>query len=75
MVEWKEKGSVNLMEKKTLFEIPIYSMSEKEFNKRWDKQKNLCMILISVMDILMKKHDLIYQILVFRVAHGNIIKL
>ena len=27
------------MEKKTLFEIPIYSMSEKEFNKRWDKQK------------------------------------
>lgn len=27
------------MEQKTLFEIPIYSMSEKEFNKRWAKQK------------------------------------
>ncbi|WP_158577262.1 hypothetical protein [Roseburia sp. AM59-24XD] len=27
------------MEKKTLFEIPIYAMSKKEFNKRWDKQK------------------------------------
>lgn len=27
------------MEKKTLFEIPIYSMSKKEFNRRWDKQK------------------------------------
>ena len=27
------------MEKKTLFEIPIYSMSEKEFNKRWSKKK------------------------------------
>ena len=27
------------MEKKTLFEIPIYSMSEKEFNKRWNKKK------------------------------------
>lgn len=28
------------MEKKTLFEIPIYSMSEKEFNKRWKKRKD-----------------------------------
>ena len=27
------------MEKTTLFEIPIYAMSKKEFNKRWDKQK------------------------------------
>ena len=27
------------MEQKTLFEIPIYAMSEKEFNKRWDKKK------------------------------------
>lgn len=27
------------MERKTLFEIPIYAMSEKEFNKRWDKKK------------------------------------
>ena len=27
------------MEQKTLFEIPIYSMSEKEFNKRWNKRK------------------------------------
>lgn len=25
------------MVKKTLFEIPVYSMSEKEFNRRWDK--------------------------------------
>lgn len=24
---------------KTLFEIPIYAMSKKEFNKRWDKQR------------------------------------
>ena len=28
------------MKKKTLFEIPIYSMSEKEFNKRWEKRKD-----------------------------------
>lgn len=28
------------MEQKTLFEIPIYSMSEKEFNKRWKKRKD-----------------------------------
>lgn len=28
------------MERKTLFEIPIYSMSEKEFNKRWKKRKD-----------------------------------
>ena len=28
------------MEKKTLFEIPIYSMSKKEFNRRWEKQKH-----------------------------------
>lgn len=28
------------MEQKTLFEIPIYSMSEKEFNKRWKKKKD-----------------------------------
>jgi len=27
------------MKQKTLFEIPIYAMSEKEFNKRWDRQK------------------------------------
>lgn len=27
------------MEKKTLFEIPIYAMSKKEFTKRWDKQR------------------------------------
>lgn len=27
------------MEQKTLFEIPIYAMSEKEFNKRWEKKK------------------------------------
>lgn len=27
------------MEQKTLFEIPIYSMSEKEFNKRWNNKK------------------------------------
>ncbi len=27
------------MEQKTLFEIPIYAMSEKEFNKRWNKKK------------------------------------
>lgn len=28
------------MEQKILFEIPIYSMSEKEFNKRWKKRKD-----------------------------------
>lgn len=28
------------MKQKTLFEIPIYAMSEKEFNKRWDKKKS-----------------------------------
>ncbi len=28
------------MERKILFEIPIYSMSEKEFNKRWKKRKD-----------------------------------
>ena len=28
------------MEQKTLFEIPIYSMAEKEFNKRWKKRKD-----------------------------------
>lgn len=28
------------MDKKVLFEIPIYSMTEKEFNKRWTKKKN-----------------------------------
>ena len=28
------------MEKKTLFEIPIYAMCEKEFNKRWKKRKD-----------------------------------
>lgn len=27
------------MKYKTLFEIPIYSMSEKEFHKRWEKRK------------------------------------
>lgn len=27
------------MDKKTLFEIPIYAMSKKEFNKRWNKKK------------------------------------
>ena len=27
------------MKNKTIFEIPIYSMSEKEFNKRWKKRK------------------------------------
>lgn len=27
------------MEQRTLFELPIYSMSEKEFNKRWNKKK------------------------------------
>lgn len=27
------------MEQKILFEIPIYAMSEKEFNKRWNKKK------------------------------------
>ena len=26
-------------EEKIIFEIPIYSMSKKEFNKRWDKRK------------------------------------
>lgn len=36
------------MEQKTLFEIPIYSMTEKEFNKRWDKRKNdLCNMFTS----------------------------
>lgn len=28
------------METKTLFEIPIYSMSEKEFDMRWKKKKD-----------------------------------
>lgn len=28
------------MEEKTLFEIPIYSMSEKEFDKRWNKKRD-----------------------------------
>ena len=32
------------MNEKTLFEIPIYAMSEKEFNKRWDKKKHKLMI-------------------------------
>ena len=32
------------MEKKTLFEIPIYSMSKKEFNRRWDKQNPLTLV-------------------------------
>lgn len=27
------------MEEKTLFEIPIYAMSEAEFNRRWQKEK------------------------------------
>ena len=27
------------MEEKTLFEIPIYAMSEAEFNRRWQKKK------------------------------------
>lgn len=27
------------MEEKTLFEIPIYAMSETEFNRRWQKKK------------------------------------
>ena len=27
------------MKYKTLFEIPIYAMSEKEFHKRWEKRK------------------------------------
>ena len=26
------------MKEVTLFEIPIYSMEEKEFNRRWDKE-------------------------------------
>ncbi len=29
------------MKLKTLFEIPIYSMSKNEFNKRWDKKKSI----------------------------------
>ena len=55
------------MEKKTLFEIPIYSMSEKEFNKRW-----ICLYL---MDILMRTQDIIHQLQVFHVVFGNIIRL
>lgn len=27
------------MKQKTLFEIPVYAMNEKEFNTRWDKKK------------------------------------
>lgn len=34
------KVVVNDMKEKTLFEIPIYSMSEIEFNNRWENIKN-----------------------------------
>ncbi len=27
------------LNERIVFEIPIYSMSEKEFNRRWDKRK------------------------------------
>ena len=63
------------MEKKTLFEIPIYAMSKKEFNKRWDKQKRPYMIHTLVMVILRKIRNIMYQNLVFHEVYGNIIKL
>ena len=63
------------MEKKTLFEIPIYSMSEKEFNKRWNKKKLNFMICLYLMDILMRTRDIIHQLQVFRAVFGNIIRL
>lgn len=34
----------DIVNEKTLFEIPIYAMSEKEFNNRWDKKKSKFMI-------------------------------
>ena len=60
------------MEKKTLFEIPIYSMSNL-IGGGISKNRNYT-ILTLVMDIPKKIHSIMYHVLVFRAAYGNIIK-
>ena len=55
------------MVKKTLFEIPVYSMSEKEFNRRWDKLDRKLRETYTT-----SSH---HQVLAFPVIYGNTIKL
>ncbi len=39
---------------KMIFEIPIYSMTEKEFKRRWDKWRMIC-VNVRIRQIIPKK--------------------
>lgn len=63
------------MKYKTLFEIPIYSMSEKEFHKRWEKRKTfLHNLFVSGGHIRRRCKTFCYPIVIFQSACGSIIK-
>ena len=54
------------MNEVTLFEIPIYSMEEKEFNKRWNKEiKNIYILTNNINK---------YGIIFYQKICGNIIR-
>lgn len=62
------------MEKRTLFEIPIYAMSEKEFNKHWKKKELSMIICLSIAVILKIMHCCMFLIAVSLNVYGNTIR-